>query len=225
MNEASWGRIVSVGPLTLGQNRDLAVKLQIPPGNEAYLEVAVTYTFPSGAEGRALVQAASRQPTDDAKMARLRNHVVHCCFQAIRDAEDNKLEKSVSEVATLVSYLEDAATKCTDPRLEGLRTDVGGRMSKALQGMDRFDRWGKHYLRALARGHELQFCTNFMDPGVQVYGGSLFATLRTRGDEVFLSLPPPKPSRTPVRTNTSSGGASAAPQTNMQTYYAGSGGG
>jgi len=225
VNEASWGRIVSVGPLTLGQTRDLALPLKVPPGEVPYLEVALTYTFPNGQEGRALVQATSRQPTNDANMARLRNHMVHCCFQAIRDAEDHKLEKAEKDVAGLVTFIEDAATKCTDPRLEGLRSDVGGRMSKALQGMDRFNRWGKHYLRALARGHELQLCTNFMDPGVQVYGGSLFATLRTRGDEAFLSLPPPQPSRKPVQTSSGGGSSAPAPQTNMQTYYAGAGGG
>merc|ERR1719195_873109 len=189
VNEASWGRIVSVGPLTLGQNRDLAVPLQIPAGEVPYLEVALTYTFPNGAEGRSLIQAASRQPTDDAIMARLRSHMVHTCFQAIRDAEGKNLKKAETDVATLVSYLE--SVKCPDPRLESLRSDVGGRMSKALQGEDRFNRWGKHYMRALARAHFLQFCTNFMDAGVQVYGGSLFAAQRTRGDEAFLSLPPP----------------------------------
>merc|ERR1712051_317136 len=84
-----------------------------------------------------------------------------------------------------------------DARLTALLADVSGRMSKALQGKDRFNRWGKHYLRALVRGHQIQVCTNFMDPGLQPYGGSLFHQLREKGDEIFLALPPPRPSRAP----------------------------
>ena len=132
-------------------------------------------------------------------------------------------------------------------QLRALLTDVEGRMSKALQGTSRFHRWGRHYLRALLRAHEVQLCTNFMDPGLQMYGGSLFAQLRDRGDKIFLELPPPQPmvtadssglhaqrgrqARVKNRTTTSSAARAAAPASppvkvpNMQTYYAGSGGG
>lgn len=34
---------------------------------------------------------------------------------------------------------------------------------------------------------------NFKDPGVQIYGGKLFQSLRDTADAVFLKLPPPKP--------------------------------
>merc|ERR1719476_585170 len=76
-----------------------------------------------------------------------------------------------------------------------LQSDVDGRMAKALKGKDRFNRWGKHYLRALARAHQLQMCTNFMDPGLQIYGGTLFRDLRAQGDDAFLSLPAPTPAQ------------------------------
>jgi hypothetical protein len=138
-----------------------------------------------------------------------------------------------------------------DGRIAALKQDVQGRMAKALMGKARFDRWGKHYLRALMRAHQLQVCTNFMDPGLQIYGGSLFKQTRDRGDTVFLELAPPAPQKVlyqpyqPVQPtyipgvlpagNGGGGGgyplpaaAAARPapaQTNMQTYYAGSGGG
>merc|ERR1712070_413051 len=79
----------------------------------------------------------------------------------------------------------------------GLLKDVSGRMTKAIQGRDRFIRWGKHYLRALTRAHQVQVCTNFMDAGLQVYGGARFKELRSLGDEVFVSLPMPKPKPKP----------------------------
>jgi len=134
-----------------------------------------------------------------------------------------------------------------------LKSDIDGRMSKALKGKERFNRWGKHYLRALMRAHQLQQCTNFMDPGLQVFGGRLFKAYRSEGDTIFVSLPPPTPSaspalREPVRTyvppaapTPAAQSASAArpspalvpthPSTpplaepEMRTYYRGAGGG
>jgi hypothetical protein len=38
-----------------------------------------------------------------------------------------------------------------------------------------------------------------MDPGLQVYGGALFTSLRESGDSVFVSLPPPTHTYTGVK--------------------------
>ena len=80
------------------------------------------------------------------------------------------------------------AASTSDPKLGSLSADVAGRMTKAFNGQARFKRWGMHYLRALTRAHELQCCTNFMDTGLQVYGGDLFRSLRAKGDHVFWRL-------------------------------------
>jgi len=109
-------------------------------------------------------------------------------------------------------------------RLTALHADVSGRMSKAFDGKDRFNRWGKHYLRALLRAHQLQMCTNFMDQGLQVYGGSEFKAIRAEGDAAFLSLPLPQPKQ--VAQQPAARRASApATTTQTNTYYAGAGGG
>eukprot|EP00485_Elphidium_margaritaceum_P017418 CAMPEP_0202728620 /NCGR_PEP_ID=MMETSP1385-20130828/185717_1 /ASSEMBLY_ACC=CAM_ASM_000861 /TAXON_ID=933848 /ORGANISM="Elphidium margaritaceum" /LENGTH=1142 /DNA_ID=CAMNT_0049394871 /DNA_START=52 /DNA_END=3481 /DNA_ORIENTATION=+ len=130
-------------------------------------------------------------------------------------------------------------------RMVALDADVGGRLSKAFRGQTRFDRWGKHYVRALLRAHQLNVCTNFMDPGLQVNGGALFRELRSKGDEAFINLPPPTPSR---RTGPSKSALQhnvrrqpqqqqqqqrrapvqrppSPPPVDMNDYYAGSGGG
>jgi hypothetical protein len=54
---------------------------------------------------------------------------------------------------------------------------------------ERWERWGAHYLRALYRAHQYQMRTNFMDPGVQPYGGSFFDGLVERGGTIFKRLP------------------------------------
>ena len=69
--------------------------------------------------------------------------------------------------------------------------DVSGRVNKSFDGLERFNRWGKHFVRALIRAHIVQQCTNPLDPGVQFYGGALFRSLRDQGKVLFTALPPP----------------------------------
>jgi hypothetical protein len=127
-------------------------------------------------------------------------------------------QRNVSELSKTINNQLDAADEDSDgfELLQAIKYDVEGRMSKALRGKSRFDRWGKHYLRALMRAHQLELCTNFMDPGLQMYGGKLFKTLRSSGDKVFVALPPPVPSRA---------SASVSSVSSMSSYYQGGGGG
>lgn len=37
--------------------------------------------------------------------------------------------------------------------MNALNADVNGRLTKAFDGNARFNRWGKHYVRALLRAH------------------------------------------------------------------------
>merc|ERR1711971_916685 len=102
-------------------------------------------------------------------------------------------------------------------------------MGKAYDGRPRFNRWGKHYLRALMRAHQLQMCTNFKDPGLQVYGGPRFKDLRSEGDQVFVSVPmaPPSSAAAVSRPSVASRpSAAASPPSNVgaATYYNSGGG-
>lgn len=94
----------------------------------------------------------------------------------------------------------------------------------------RYNKWGQHYLPSLSRSHTLQQCTNFKDPGLQVYGGAVFKSTRDEGDDVFVALPPPTATGNIPRSHHISsggggggGGASAAP-IDMSRYYNQSGG-
>jgi len=225
--EETWGRSLSLGPMQYGQPRDAVVKLRVPPGSRPYLEAVLTYRAAAGGgQGRASVEAGGRGESLDARVARLRADVVRSGFEAVGEAARNKGREAAARVAALRSRVEQADA---DGRLAALKADVGGRMSKALQGKERFNRWGKHYLRALMRSHQLQVCTNFMDPGLQPYGGELFHELRDLGDTIFLSLPPPRPAASssmhPTYSPTYSPQSSPGHSPVMNTYYAGAGGG
>jgi hypothetical protein len=86
-------------------------------------------------------------------------------------------------------------------------------VAEAISRADWQKKWGRHYLPSLSRAHALQFCNNFKDPGVQLYGGPLFEMIRDIADAVFLKLPPPKPS-----VKKRDGSAYKAPAS-MQAYY------
>jgi len=108
-----------------------------------------------------------------------------------------------------------------DPYVLDLLKDVEGQVAEACSKQEWFKKWGRHYLPSLLGAHLFQQCNNFKDPGVQHYGGELFMQLRDQIDDIFLALPPPKPSRTEY--DYGGGGAAAAP-VNMAGYYNAGGG-
>lgn len=230
VTEASWGRVVSLGPLQFGQEREVIVPMNVPAGEAPYLQAVVVYPGKDGKECRAEGEGSSRKRTEGAKIASCRGMTVATGYEVLEFGAGPQADNAMTK---LKSYM----TGCFPgddfvQNFSVLKSDVDGRMTKALDGKDRFNRWGKHYLRALTRAHQLQLCTNFMDPGLQVYGGMLFRGLRDEGDAVFCSLPAPKPTNTPSRpapqqSSGYSGGQARprSPSPDMNTYYAGSGGG
>jgi hypothetical protein len=71
-----------------------------------------------------------------------------------------------------------------------------------------YEKWGKHYLRAYLKAHELEQCMNFKDPGLQTYGGDLFHAIQAEGEAAFSALPALEP--TGAAPSQSYGAATAA---------------
>lgn len=69
-----------------------------------------------------------------------------------------------------------------------------GQISKARMP-DNYRRWGFAYLSMLANAHKLQECCNFKDLSVQKYGGPKFRETLDRVQQIYVSIPAPKPSR------------------------------
>lgn len=102
------------------------------------------------------------------------------------------LESAQMLVDVMVQELR-AASCVNQPAVQGLIEDLTGQVFEAISRDDWFERWGCHYLPSLSRAHQLQQCTNFKDPGVQHYGGSLFEHLREQAEDAFNELPAPEP--------------------------------
>ena len=193
----SWGVAVHLGPLQHGQARECVASMTIPSGTKPYLDAVLTFAGPDEQRVRVEATAATRVASSRSNTAWLRSQIVSKTNEAIRLAENGSGKEAVALVQDLQEELEAgiAASEGSEENIElkMLHSDVAGRLSKAFRGKKRFDRWGKHYLRALVRSHQLIQCTNFMDPGLQGYGGEHFRQERSKGDEVFVALPAPVP--------------------------------
>uniref|UniRef100_A0A6B2KZ96 VWFA domain-containing protein n=1 Tax=Arcella intermedia TaxID=1963864 RepID=A0A6B2KZ96_9EUKA len=222
VSDVSGGRVVHIGPLQYGQDRDISVPLELPAKDGPYLEIIVEIEKSNGATHKTTFLASNRTPTPTAAAAVLRNHVVGQVSYIVEQWE--KGEKSVKPMDDLVAKLANceaasAFSENADSRLVALNDDVSGRVCKSVSTVERFNRWGKHYLLALNRSHQLQMRTNFMDPGLQIYGGLVFRKLEEEGGKIFVSLPMKK------RENYQANAPVAPSTTTNTTYYGGGGGG
>lgn len=87
------------------------------------------------------------------------------------------------------------AARTLDKDLNALCQDMEGQATEAISQSHFYNRWGGKYLLSLAGAHLHQFCNNFKDPGVQIYGnGKLFVSLQEGLNDIFEKIPPPKPS-------------------------------
>eukprot|EP00551_Chaetoceros_affinis_P010482 CAMPEP_0203664068 /NCGR_PEP_ID=MMETSP0090-20130426/1554_1 /ASSEMBLY_ACC=CAM_ASM_001088 /TAXON_ID=426623 /ORGANISM="Chaetoceros affinis, Strain CCMP159" /LENGTH=787 /DNA_ID=CAMNT_0050527179 /DNA_START=123 /DNA_END=2486 /DNA_ORIENTATION=+ len=106
-------------------------------------------------------------------------------------------------IGTFIPSDEAKANRGTNSDIDALCKDIEGQASEAISRKDYYERWGRHYLFSLVCAHTHQFCNNFKDPGVQIYGqGELFRNLQENLNDIFEKIPAPQPSAyTVVQSN------------------------
>lgn len=196
-SDETWGKYVTLGPLQQGQARDIIVPMKIPAGQAPYLEATLVYPHDlNGKEVKIASTGEVREATVESKIGEVRSRMVSIGYSNVEAALKGNIQECNDKMAALEKHVDEIAEAIGSPEeFKGLVNDTKGRMAKAFDGMDRFRRWGGHYIRALMRSHQLQQNTNFMDPGLQSYGGANFRYFKERGSEVFLGLQMPRPSR------------------------------
>lgn len=75
-----------------------------------------------------------------------------------------------------------------------------GQVDKAVQEKY-FSNWGRHYLFSVLSAYENCVCINFKDKGMQHFRHEDFIAEQTRIENLFIELPPPKPSNARGATN------------------------
>ena len=118
-------------------------------------------------------------------------------------------------------YLNNLVGTITDPKLQ---EDLNGQVREAIEP-ENYRRWGRHYLPSLALAHWTQQCNNFLDKGIQQYGGETFQQMRDSLDTAFNALPAPKPThREAVVSRARSSGTTARAVPESMVHYNSRGG-
>jgi len=214
------GAQVNLCTLQYGQTKDLVIEMTVPAAmdnvnNFVSMRLRFTHVKTNSVIGR---DAEGCQVQDNI-FSDVNLHVQQLRLDFVGDIPKifmfhNDITRAYNDIAKL----EDSIRRCPDLRAQALLEDVSGQAKEAV-ALQHYNKWGKHYLPSLGRAHLLQQCNNFKDPGVQVYGGQMFQTKRDEVDDIFMKLPPPKPSikitHTPVASQpyTSNAALHAAPFT------------
>tara|TARA_B110000008_G_scaffold277863_1_gene320189 strand:+ start:1491 stop:3644 length:2154 start_codon:yes stop_codon:yes gene_type:complete len=120
------------------------------------------------------------------------------------------------------THLNEMLANVTAPLLQ---EDLNGQVREAIQPTA-YRRWGRHYLPSLALAHWTQQCNNFLDKGIQGYGGPTFQNARDELDTAFNELPAPQPThrRAVVHRMRSQGRQVSAAPARMSSYNVSSAG-
>jgi len=219
----SWGWQGSLGALTFEQPRGLVVRMECLKGTEdIYLTATAEYQIRGSSSNTVKVEASisgvEENPSDDVFAEKFRLKTAQTILAAVADITSasgdvdlDKLPKAQEMVASLLEEITASGVPERLPRVADLVKDISGQITEAFSKDKWYKKWGRHFLPSLGRAHLFQQCNNFKDPGVQHYGGKPFEVVRDKADEIFISLPAPKPSRrAPARS---------APVNMANSYY------
>lgn len=120
------------------------------------------------------------------------------CVQSLaRDIAELLTTTRASELESteVLTFLTDIWLDCSP------NTDASlGQVDKAVQDAF-YSHWGRHYLFSVLSAYENCVCINFKDKGMQHFRHQDFIVEQTRIENLFIELPPPKPSNTRGWTN------------------------
>lgn len=189
----SWGLKLYLGSVTIGQGKHFVLPITYLKNKK--LDILLQYDNALTGEPVILPsQYTVRDIYDNSiDVQRYRLSFVDLISQINNLMSKGSIDESISLVEGFTNQIKSSNT-INDKLISGLVKDLEDQVHQAVSRMDWYMKWGKHYLPSLSRAHLLEQCNNFKDPGVQNYGGEFFTTIRNAIDDIFVKLPPPKPS-------------------------------
>ncbi|CAE8740655.1 unnamed protein product, partial [Polarella glacialis] len=169
------GDTINLGTLQYGQSKDVVVIVS----SEADPPVIAASLAYSSLGGKHIVQASCSKAADKAEVEVhfLRSRSVDTLRKISETAEVSSVDWGKALLRTLAEEV-SASSVSEQEKVKGLLEDILGQCCEALDQKQSWERWGRHYLPSVMFAHQLQQCNNFKDPGVQFYGGELFADIR-----------------------------------------------
>lgn len=193
--------VIRLGTLQYGQSRNTTFRVKLSAEQAlSILTATLRYQYCNSPEVKSIASELTEQKQGDplaviaqANRQMFVDRMQHALAQsrhAIAEKTGDELKIGQEEIHELRTKIKGSLAAKV-PRVVALLADVEGQVTEAYSKPEWFKKWGIHYLPSLVRAHQLQQCTNFKDPGVQVYGGELFNTVREEADDLFVKLPPP----------------------------------
>jgi hypothetical protein len=192
---ASSGMRVNLGTLQYEQTKDVIILMQVA-GRQPYLTVSGSYEGVGGVAGTMpMAEGALDADKMEVGVNVCRSRYVDVVQQVAEGLQQASIslqnaQALVAEAGAFIEQNEAAAS----PQVAALLEDLKGQTTEAVSKQDLYRKWGRHYVPSIMFAHHLQQCNNFKDPGVQGYGGPLFQDVRDTSDDIFNTLPAPKPS-------------------------------
>eukprot|EP01126_Amoeba_proteus_P056760 TRINITY_DN717_c0_g1_i1.p1 TRINITY_DN717_c0_g1~~TRINITY_DN717_c0_g1_i1.p1 ORF type:complete len:624 (-),score=111.90 TRINITY_DN717_c0_g1_i1:373-2145(-) len=205
-----------IGPVLCGQSKDVVVALTLPQlegPSGPYLRAKLEFNNALTGNRENLELEGGGDGGGDGGVERETGILVHhlrlFMVDQIKRASTkyrSNPEAAKEILSKLIDFLSESKghnlaeiSARQHPLILDIVRDLEGQVAEALAQEANFNKWGKHYLPSLLGAHLCQICNNFKDPGVQNYGqGRLFQEIRDTVDDLFNTLPPPKPSVKPV---------------------------
>lgn len=243
IKQAAGGLQVDLSGLQFGQSRHVLLRPSVTSDAHSAISLTLEYDTRSRARRSVSLSCMLRDllPAEEGIAQKSRVLLVDGVRMAMSTLKQTQLDKlkevplplpkAQEQIAELESSIR--ALGGSSEAVEALLEDLSGQVAEAFSREEWYTRWGVHFLPSLLCAHASQQCNNFKDPGVQHYGGDLFADLRDQADEVFCSLeapkpqlrsPPPPPPVQMEATPTSppvrpAGAVRTAPLVDMSRYY------
>jgi hypothetical protein len=225
VTQTSWGAKVDIGDIQYGQTREFIVEVEgNGSGPEHDLTISVLAQPWFASEPKTVSQTVDLSaPAVTSPNCHLLTQYRLDLVSTIYDLCDltgvvpnDHVQRFKATAAEINRIFPD------DPNATALATDIQGELALAVTSQDNWKKWGRHYFPSIARSHQRQQCSNFRDPGLQVYGkdSPLFTKSRDAIDAAFDNLPPPKPSKKVVEraATQNSRGVKYQALTSMQQY-------
>jgi len=212
-NDGPEIRIVNLNGLPFGQTRDVVVPIILPSkkfsvndkGDQfrcTYLRAELFFE-----EGKQLsLDCKTLQTSPEAKLADLRSEMVFKLNYAVNADLPNPA--IIQELITKMK----ACQNC-HAHVSLILKDLEGRISKGFI-LEKFKTWGRHYAAAFARAHELQLCTNGLDPSLSIYANILVQAYLMYGKNKYSS----EENKTPTHVSVVTGKQIAATTSSFNTY-------
>jgi hypothetical protein len=186
---------VNLGTLQYEQTKDVIILMRVA-GRQPYLTVSGSYEGIGGVVGTMpMAEGALDADQMEVGVNVCRSRYVDVVQQVIEGLQQASI--SLQDAQALVAgagAIIEQSKAAASAQVAALLEDLKGQTTEAISKQDLYRKWGKHWMPSIMFAHNLQQCNNFKDPGVQGYGGPLFQDVRDKSDDIFNTLPVPKPS-------------------------------